>query len=253
MDTEPRIVGHFWETPVLVRGVTWLPVAQLATFLVMFWYAKQRSPERPIGQRLCIAGMTTAAILGSEWAHNMSHLVVAHAIHKPMDEFQILLGMPRCIYFDLDDPDVTPRQHIQRSLAGPLLNTGLLPLLIHLRRSSVPGSLARELWDTAVGMNIFLATVSLLPIPGIDGGPILKWSLVEGGYSPQEADQTVRRVNGPLAAILGIGALLAYLRRKRFLALLLGLLSGSALGVFLGWIKESDILQSTKTGREDIP
>ena len=104
--------------------------------------------------------------------------------------------------------------------------------------------MARELWDTAVGVNLFLATASLLPIPGIDGGPILKWSLVEQGYSIRESDEVVRQANGALAALLGLGSALAYLKRKRFLAILLGALAGTALGIFLGFIKESEMLQS---------
>jgi len=239
-----RVIGHLWETPVIVSGKTWFPATQIGAFLAMFWYGKQRSPDRPLLNQITLAGMTSSVILGSEWAHNLAHLSIAHKIQKPMDEIHILFGIPRCIYYDLDDPDVHPRQHILRSLAGPLLNAGVLPFLLHLRRRSNPGSMARELWDAAVGMNLFLATVSLLPIPGIDGGPVVKWSLVGRGYDPREADRAVQRVNGPLAVILGIVTMLAYLRKKRFLAVLLGLLSGTALGVFLGWIKESEVLQS---------
>jgi len=249
MNHQLRVLGQLGDTPVVVRGLTWLPFTQLATFLVMVWYDRRRSPEHSTSDHILIAGMKTAVILGSEWAHNLAHLTAAHHIRKPMDELQIILGMPRCIYHDLEDADVSPRQHIQRAAAGPLLNASLLPLLSTLRRGSHPGSLARELWDAAVGMNIFLSTVSLLPIPGIDGGAILKWSLVNQGRSPTQADGIVRQVNGPLAAILGLGSVLAYLRGKRFVALLLGALAGSAMGVFLGWIKESELLQSPNSRR----
>jgi Zn-dependent protease len=189
-------------------------------------------------------------MLASEWAHNLSHLAAAHKLGKPMDELHIILGMPRCIYFNLDDTDVAPLEHIQRSIAGPLLNAAVLPLLVRLRQGCDPGSMACELWDAAIGMNIFLATVSLLPIPGIDGGPMLKWGLVERGYLPGQADETVRRVNGLLALILGAGALLAKARKKHFLSLLLGALASTALGVFFGWIKETEILQSSNIRKE---
>jgi Zn-dependent protease len=245
MSTGPRVIGHIWETPVIVRGNTWLPATQIGAFLAMFWYGKQRSPERPLHHQVILAGMSSSVMLGSEWAHNLSHLVIAHKIGKPMDEFHILFGMPRCIYYELDDPNVLPRQHIQRSLGGPLLNASVLPLLLRLRQQSKPGSLAYELWHAAVSMNLFLATVSFLPIPGIDGGPIVKWILVKEGYTPHEADRAVQRVNGPLAVLLGISALISWAKKKRFYALLFGILSGSALGVYMGWIKESEILQST--------
>jgi Zn-dependent protease len=249
MAEEVRVVGYLGDTPVVVRGHTWLPLTQLATFLVIFWYNSRRSMKRSMGERIALAGLTSTAILGSEWAHNLAHWTISHKLHKSMDEFQILFGMPRCIYYDLNDPAVTPHQHILRSLAGPLLNASLIPLLVRLRKGCQPGSMAHEIWDAAVGMNVFLATVSLLPIPGIDGGPILKWSLVDQGKTPEQADQVVQNINGPLAVLLGLGSIFAYLRRKRFWALLLGMLSSLALGVFLGWIQESEILQSTSSGR----
>ncbi len=250
MDMTPRILYHLWETPIIVRGMTWLPITQVGAFLAMYGYGRHRSPGRPLHERIVMASVTSSIMLGSEWAHNLAHLVMAHQLGKPMDELHILFGMPRCIYFDLDDPLVTPRQHILRSLAGPLFNASLLPLLSRLRKDSEAGSMARELWDAAVGMNIFLATVSLLPIPGIDGGPMLKWTLVERGHQPDTADEIVRQVNGPLALLLGLGALIAFLRKKRFLASLLGMLSASALGVFLGWIRESKVLQLSNGRRE---
>ena len=249
MDLNSRIIGYLWETPILVNSKTWFPASQLGAFLLMFWYGQHRAQGRPLHKQVLLAGMTSSVILGSEWAHNLSHLIGAHVLGKPMDEMHIIFGMPRCIYFDLDDPQVRPQQHIQRSLAGPLFNAALLPLLSQLRRGSAPGSMARELWDAAVAMNIFLVTASMLPIPGIDGGPILKWSLVQRGLEPDQADVIVRRVNGPLAVLLALGALLAFLRKRRFLSALLGVLSGSALGVYASWIKESEILQLSNARR----
>jgi hypothetical protein len=121
-----------------------------------------------------------------------------------------------------------------------------------MRRSSEAGSIAQDIWDAALKTNLFLSTVSLLPVPGIDGGPILKWSLVDQGATPQEANEMVRRVNGPLALLLGAGALLASLQKRRLLALLLGALAGSALGVFLGLIRESEIFQSRSRRNDPI-
>ena len=143
MNTEHRVIGHIWETPVVVRDNTWFPITQIGAFLLMFWYGKQRAPDQPIHKRLLTAGMTSTAILGSEWVHNLSHLAIAHKIQKHMDEFHILFGMPRCIYFDLHDPNIQPREHIQRSLAGPVVNAGMVPFLVHLRQRSDPGSVAR--------------------------------------------------------------------------------------------------------------
>ena len=80
-----------------------------------------------------------------------------------------------------------------------------------------------------------------LPIPGIDGGPLLKWSLVERGKSIKEADETVRKVNGPLALCLGLFSSRAFAKKNillGFFSMMLGVIS---LAVFSGWLKEDDI------------
>jgi hypothetical protein len=46
MRTGPRVIGHIWETPVIVRGNTWLPATQIGAFLAMFWYGKARYTNR---------------------------------------------------------------------------------------------------------------------------------------------------------------------------------------------------------------
>ncbi len=246
MDKKRRILGYLGNTPITIEGYTWLPLAQLATYLGVIVYRTRQSPDKRMIEHIRSAGISTVAILGSEWLHNLAHVAASNLIHKPMDEMQIFAGMPRCIYYEINDLEVTPMEHIKRAAGGPLLNASLLPLLLTLRRICPINSTARELWDVALGMNIFLATVSLLPIPGIDGGPMLKWTLVDRGYSPTQADQTVRRANGPLAIFLAIAGALAYLRRRKGIALLLGLLSGTAFGVFMGWIREDKFLQSRK-------
>jgi Zn-dependent protease len=176
--------------------------------------------------------------LGSEWGHNLAHAAVAGMLGKPADGIRIQLGLPRLIYKNLDDPTVTPREHILRALGGPLFNALLLPLAILIRRRTSPGSAARHVADIAVGTNTFLSTGSLLPIPGIDGGPILKWALVEGGRPIPEADEVVRKVNGLLAGGLGAAAVVAHRRRRRLLGMLAGLFAAIAFGVASGVIKE---------------
>jgi hypothetical protein len=155
-----------------------------------------------------------------------------------VDAIRIVWGMPILIYFDVNDSTVTPCQHITRSLGGPLFNLAMLPVTLLARHLTQEGSPARDVAKAAVGMNTFLLTVSLLPIPGIDGGPILKWSLVERGQSLEQADETVRKVN--LATSMGLGAVSAVaLKKKKYLiggfAAVLGCV---ALAVGVGWLKE---------------
>ena len=155
-----------------------------------------------------------------------------------MDAMRIAWGMPLVVYYNLNDQNVTPRQHISRALGGPLFNAALLPFILLFRRFTRQGSVSREVADAAAGMNLFLCTASLMPIPGIDGGPILKWSLVESGRSVAEADDLVKKADLVLGAGLGVTASLAMKRRRKFLAAILGIFTALALAVGFGLIKE---------------
>jgi hypothetical protein len=227
-------------TPVTTRGISWLPVSQLFLWGIFSRAAASKRPQScPLGW-IWEGFLKMGVTLGSEWCHNLAHLVTSNLIGKPMDRFRIQFGMPRCIYEEINDLSVSPKQHIIRSLGGPLFNLTLLPLAWLWRRigkDSILGRTAR----TAMDVNLFLGLVSLLPIPGIDGGPILKWTLVEKGASVPEADQAVRRVNGPLALGLGLFSSGAFARNKHltgWLSFLLGLIS---LSIFAGWIKEEEV------------
>jgi hypothetical protein len=59
-----------------------------------------------------------------------------------------------------------------------------------------------------------IITGSLAPLPIVDGGSLLKWTLVENGRTPAEADQIVRQA-GVVTGIAtsSAGAMLATCRR----------------------------------------
>jgi Zn-dependent protease len=142
------------------------------------------------------------------------------------------------VYYDINDRTVTPRQHISRALGGPVCNGLFLFLALGFRRITNMGTVAGDVANAAVGMNAFLTSVSLLPIPGIDGGPILKWSLVDRGATPEEADETVRRVNRAIGGGLGMAAGIALRRRRRFLGSILAMFSALSLIIGFGLLKE---------------
>jgi hypothetical protein len=187
---------------------------------------------------LGIGTLTTTVILTSEWCHNLAHAAAAKLVGRPVDSIRITWGMPLLVYFDINDPTVTPRQHITRSLGGPLFNLAVLPFALLAKSLTRPNSPARDVAQAAVNMNTFLATVSFLPIPGIDGGPILKWSLVERGHTQEEADEVVKKVN--LATGVGLGAVSAVAIKKKnyFIGVVSGLLSVTAFLVGTGVFKE---------------
>jgi Zn-dependent protease len=235
---EMKIVGEVFGTPVVVKGWSWLPWIEVGAWSVMTWMAGKDHPERSWPARLGIGGLTTIAMLGSEWGHNLAHAAAAAMVGKKMDALRVMGGMPLVIYHNINDPMVTPSQHIARALGGPLFNAALLPLAWFLRRRTRPGSAAHEAAKAAAGMNLLLATISLLPIPGIDGGPILKWSLVNRGRTVAEADEMVKKLDRVVAVGLGTAAVVAVKRRRRLIGVILGLLAAAALGVGFGRIKE---------------
>ena len=240
LDDDVTVVGNLFDTPIVVKGHTWLPLTELAVWGLMAWVAGRGRPDRSWWQRLGIGGLTMAAILGSEWCHNLAHAAAARLVGKPMDALRVTWGMPLVVYYDIQDRRVSPRQHILRALGGPVFNALLLPLALLIRRSTPEGSALRDVASAALGMNTFLCTASLLPIPAIDGGPILKWSLVERGYTPAEADEMVMGVDRVTGAGLGVVAAVALRKRRWLLGAILAAFSALALAVGFGLIKEQE-------------
>jgi Zn-dependent protease len=235
-DEEVDVVGRVFGAPLVVKGRTWLPLTQAGVWA----YLTKRSdkPGRSWLTRLAVGFLKMAAMLGSEWLHNLAHAAAARLVGKPMDALRVTWGMPLVVYYEPDDPSVTPEQHIARSLGGPLLNAGLLIPLACLRSTTAPGSAAREVCDFTLGTNVFIGSVGMLPIPYFDGGPILKWSLVRRGHSTAAAEETVRKANRGLGAVLSLAGVLALLKRKFLIAWFLGFLGTVAAAIGFELIEE---------------
>jgi Zn-dependent protease len=201
-------------TPLLIKGKIWLPFTQLIVWVIMTFVDRRRHPKRSFPAQMTSGGLTTLVILGSEWCHNLAHAAAARLVGKPMDEIHIQAGMPRCVYHNINDLTVTPRQHILRSLGGPFFNALSLPFWLLFKRASRPDSMAHDAAESGLAMNTFLSTASFLPIPGIDGGPLLKWSLVTRGRTPQHADAVVARVNRFSGAGLAAASALFFKKRR---------------------------------------
>ena len=184
--------------------------------------------------------LTMPVVLGSEWCHNLAHAAAAQMVGKPMDAIRITWGMPLVVYYDTNDETVTPRQHIIRALGGPAFNLLVLPLALFFRHCTRPDSMLRDIANMAAGTNLFLPAAGLLPIPGIDGGPILKWSLVEKGHTPETADEIVRKVDGVLGIVLAWVGALSVKKRRWLLGGVLLQLAAFALSIALGLFKEQE-------------
>ena len=224
-------VGEIFGTPVVVKGKTWFPLTQFVLWLIMAWVAGRNRPDRSRWKNLGVGGLTMTAILGSEWCHNLAHAAAARSIGKPMDALRVSWGMPLVVYYDVEDEKVAPGEHIIRALGGPVCSGALLAIAGLARPFTPRGSVRREVADAAVGMNLFLSTASLLPIPMLDGGPILKWTLVGRGHTRREADRVVKGVNRAFGVGLGVATGVAVKKRRWFIGAILGMLTAIVLAV----------------------
>ncbi len=177
------------------------------------WVGLRRHPGRGFG-RGALSGLATAlALMPAEWGHPFAHVASARLAGAPMDEIRISLGMPRTLYWN---NAVSPNAHRLRAIGGPIFNALGVLLSVAIYAGVRRNSLARELaaWS-AIGHGLLLL-MSLSPVPVVDGGTLLKWTLVARGWSEADADATVRRVArgmGPLAGIIGVG-LVVWQRRR---------------------------------------
>jgi len=203
-------------------GVTWLG---------FYWH-----PGRGFWPAVLIGYVTVILLVIAEIGHPIAHIFSARYAGAPMDEIQISAGagMPRTLY---RKNEVSPDAHRMRAIGGPLFN--LLGLLLSLViNAAVPGnSIAWELaaWS-AVGHGLLLI-MSLVPVPMVDGGTLLKWTLVARGKAVTEADEIVRRVDWVMGMVAGIvGVVLIALQIWIPGVILLGI-GAVVIGIALGKIR----------------
>ncbi|MES0359595.1 MAG: hypothetical protein ABUK20_01655 [Anaerolineales bacterium] len=231
-------VGEVFGAPLVVKGRTWFPLTQLITWGFLTQWASNRNPGRSWQGNLVAGAFSTVVLLGSEWCHNLAHAAAAKLVGRPVDAIRITWGMPLLVYHDVNDPSVTPNQHLIRALGGPVFNALLLPFAWLGQHLTQTGSILRDVADTAVRMNAFLCTVSLLPIPGVDGGPLLKWSLVKNGWSAKDADETVRKVNWGVGGAAATASAAAFRRHRPIIGVLCAMIAGVALAIATKLLRE---------------
>jgi hypothetical protein len=147
--------------------------------------------------------------------------------------------MPLLVYFELNDEEVTPHQHVIRALGGPVFNALALPIWWLVRRLAPPESMGRDVGQAGTWMNAFLLAAGLTPIPGLDGSVILKWSVVARGRTLEEAEEVVRKVNGPTAVGMGVLSAMAFKRKKRLVGVFAAMFAVLSALIFTGRLKES--------------
>jgi hypothetical protein len=215
-----RTLFAFRGTPVEARPDFF--VAVLFLWGLMTW----RAGRRRWPTRLLAGALAAAALLAADVGHALAHVVSADHAGAPVDHIFLAADMPRTRY---PDEPVLPRTHRLRALGGPIYSAAGLVASLLARLLAPRGTILRGVLDWSVlGHGLILAG-SLLPLPIVDGGTFIKWTLVERGHTPEEADAVVRRAGlglgaGAVAAAAGSAA-----RRRWWPAL--GLLVGGAVAI----------------------
>jgi hypothetical protein len=196
---ELRIFG----TPVKVKGTVLVPIVVL--WGIVTWLGFSWHPERGFWQGVLIGFVTVLLLAPADFGHALAHIFSARYAGAPIDEIRLGAGMPRTLYWN---NEVSPDVHRMRAIGGPIFNVLglLLSATIYAVVSGNP--IIRELaaWS-AVGHG-WILLAALLPLPMVDGGTLVKWTLVARGRTEKEADELVRLLDwvlGIAGGIIGAG------------------------------------------------
>ncbi len=224
---------RFNGVPVKVQPA-FLPIPFLVTG-VLAWIAGLRRSDRSWLQRLIVGLVALPVALFADVGHAMAHTISARLAGAPMDEILLSAEMPRTLY---ENNDVLPQTHILRSLGGPIFSLICVTLSLLWRSLSPRKSISRELAEISLFGHSFILLGSVVPLPMVDGGIILKWRLVQAGRSVEQADRVVQRASWGLgAALLAVGVVLGFIQKRKLVGgvLAAGGLAGIAAG--FGWLK----------------
>ena len=198
---------YFNRVPVKARPGFWAAVLML--WSAMAWLAGKRRSERSLIQRIAVGSLSAFIGLSADLGHALAHTVSARRAGAPMDAVLLGADMPRTLYAN---NNVSPQTHRMRALGGPIFSRFGFLVSFFWRHFTAPGTLSRELADISTFAHGGLFLGSLTPLPVVDGGVILKWTLVEKGYSQAQADQIVRRTALSAGAVAVAGVILSLLR-----------------------------------------
>ncbi len=176
----------------------------VAVWLIVSWLGWHLHPSRTLPQALLIGLISALLMAVAEFGHPFAHMISARYAGAPMDELVISQGMPRTLY---RNNAVPPNAHRLRAVGGPIFNVLGLLLSVSVIVIAAPNSLVREWASWSAFGHGMLLIESLFPVPMVDGGALLKWTLVAGGMVPDQADITIRRVDEAIAAAAAIAGL----------------------------------------------
>jgi hypothetical protein len=196
------------DTPIVVE-----PSAAL-TPLNIFGLTLIITRAQPLTRRVWLALLAVANYFLADLGHYGGHIFSSRYANAPMDEVRVKAPLPKAVNHN---NAVSPETHMLRAIGGPI-GSGLFFSLAMLLRLLWPAkSAGRDFFNVMAIFNGLLTFGSLLPLPFIDGGALLKWGMVNQGQTETEADATVRQANIMVGrSCLGLGSALAM--RKQFIA-----------------------------------
>lgn len=237
-ESKPTVLTTVFSAPLVVKGWTGLPLIELVAWVILSLVAKHRRPDWSRRKQVYAGALTAVCALTLEWLHDLAHAAAAHWIGKPVNAIRNFWGTPLLVYYDVNDQTVSPHQHLERALAGPIFSALMVPVTWLAGRLSRPKTLLGYTARFAFGVNAFITALTLSPIPFLDGGAILKWSLVKKGRSLVEADQVVKDINRYVGSGLAAASGIAIKKHRSWLGALLAVFAASSLAVGFGLLGE---------------
>jgi hypothetical protein len=221
-----------WDTPVKVKPIVYGHL--LAGWLGLSWLAGRRRPRLSWIARLLIGAASLLAMISADLGHAIAHIVSARYAGAPMDEIYVSETLSHTLY---REDDVPPDVHRLRALGGPIFSAVGLAASLLFRSRTPPPSVARVVADAACLGHGYVLGGSLLPLPIVDGGSILKWTLVKRGLAPARADAALRQANLALGTAATTAGVTFALSRRWLPALGLVAAGAAALAAAVGKIR----------------
>jgi hypothetical protein len=189
-------------TPVKVRPIFLIYLVLL--WAILTWLETVWHPGMAFWEAVLIGLTVVLVLIPADVGHAIAHIFSARWAGAPMDEILLSAGMPRTLDWN---NAVSPNAHRLRAIGGPLFNLVALLLSLAIFALVTNNSTVWELaaWS-ALGHGLILI-MSLVPLPVVDGGTLLKWTLVASGRTETEADAALRRLDWGLGTITEIAGL----------------------------------------------
>jgi hypothetical protein len=118
-------------------------------------------------RRVALSAAAGVLWYSADCAHVVGHIISSQAVGAPLDAVDFGV-FPKSVY---DNHDVTPQQHIGRSIGG--VGASLIAALaLTLLARRVANPLLRRLLTISAAQHGALGLLSLLPVRFVDGGVI---------------------------------------------------------------------------------